>query len=49
MEAALEGESWARVSSLVDLGAEAPEADTTRMKHVLIQLKTNPLPPVPGM
>ena len=40
--AALEGDSWTRVVSLVDVGtAEAGGKDITRMKDVLLQVKAH--------
>jgi hypothetical protein len=47
VEAALAGESWQRVSTMVDLTtADSSTADVSRMKDVLIQLKARGLPPV---
>ena len=52
----LEGESWGRVASLVDLtikeetnkrqGAKTDEGDSNRMKDILVNLRHNPLPVV---
>jgi hypothetical protein len=42
MLAAIEGDSWERVVSLVDVNAtEAGGKDITRMKNVLIHVKTS--------
>lgn len=50
MEAALQGESWARVGGLVDLSvAESGTEDVSRLKTVLISLKSKPLPPAAAM
>lgn len=51
MEQALEGESWARVASMVELtrtDGASTGPDVTRMKDVLIQLKSQPLPALAG-
>lgn len=45
MEAALSGESWTRVATMVDLTtADSAAHDVGRMKDVLIQLKAHGLP-----
>ena len=43
LEAALTGETWSRVATMVDLTA-SESGDVGRMKDVLIQLKAHGLP-----
>jgi len=37
-------ESWARVCDLIDFSKDGVQRDTSRMKHILLQLKTSPIP-----
>jgi len=41
---ATQEESWTRVCDLIDFTKDGVQRDTSRMKHILLQLKTSPIP-----